>query len=359
MVAAPNMLDPLDVLLRGPDSRALRLGLVAPLSGGMGMIGPTVIEASRLAASEINSRSSERPVELVLVDSGGQPESVASMLGDLIAENAVSAFVGLHTSYTLEAIERSLGSKVPYIVTAGHEAVNRLPGFYCAGETPLQSTAGIAWLMRERNIDTWAVINTDYVYPRVARTVQCAAIQASGGSVVFDITVPQGTVPAHVATLVQGVCTSGARGVLLNMEPRDVVTVLRALRSRRLDNKIVRFAPGTIEENALYAIGGDSSGNLFASMHHFDAHREGAREELAERYRKAFTADAPTLTSWGERSYHAVHILSRLDAEGLLVPASLGTPNGQPYMHESIAGLPAGAGQLAVANGLKFEIVMP
>ena len=79
--------DCVEVMVEGPDTSVLRLGLLVPLSGPLGLVGPSAMCAASLAASEVNAvgGARDRRIELIVADAGGSPESVAQearMLAD-------------------------------------------------------------------------------------------------------------------------------------------------------------------------------------------------------------------------------------------------------------------------------------
>lgn len=353
------MLDPLEAMLHGQNPAVLRVGLIFPLSGVLGVTGPTVIDAVCLAAHEINStRSADgRKVELVLVDSGRSPAQVAAEVQDLAQRKAIEACIGLHTSQTLEHVERALSAPIPYIFAAGHEGTPRRPGFYCSGETPGQSADGLRWLMTERNVSDWAILGTDYVWPRIARESERHQIEANGGRVLMDRLIPLGTVKSNIRTLLDEIQASGAKGLIVNMPGRDLITVLRAAQGRGLHNHLIIFSPGSLDENLLYALDGNRSGNLYASMHSFDSIATDIRPDLTDRYRFMFGDSSPVLTSWGEHAYDGMHLLGQLDDTGALEAANLGTPGGVPRVQGSSVVAREYRAHLAVAAGLSFEII--
>ncbi|MEI2279539.1 ABC transporter substrate-binding protein [Paenarthrobacter ilicis] len=352
------MLDPLEAMLQGQNPAKLRVGLIFPLSGVLGVTGPTVIDAVRLAAHEINSTRSAggRKVELVLVDSGRSPVEVAAEVQDLAQAKVIEACIGLHTSQTLEHVERALSDPLPYIFAAGHEGTPRRAGFYCSGETPDQSADGLRWLMTERKVSDWAIVGTEYVWPRIARDLERRQIEASGGRVVLDRLIPLGAVNSTIRTILQEVDASGAKGLIVNMPGRDLITALRAAGACGMEKRLVIFSPGSLDENLLYALNGNRSGNLYASMHSFHTAGTDRTADLNDRYRFMFGDSSPVLTSWGEHAYDGMHLLAQLDDIGALDAANLDTPGGVPRVQGSVVAREYRA-HLAVAAGLSFEVI--
>src|SRR5207248_671432 len=83
-------LDPWDVLLAGPRSDVLRIGLAVPLSGPLAMTAPSALDLAGLAVDEANGAGGAggRPVELVALDFGRAPDAVAAAAAVLPALGA-------------------------------------------------------------------------------------------------------------------------------------------------------------------------------------------------------------------------------------------------------------------------------
>lgn len=354
-----RLLDGLEAMIEGANPRRFRLGLVLPMSGVIGLAGPSALEVVTLAGRELqNSATSfDRGLEFVLVDSGGPPRRVAERVADLAHSHAVDAFVGLHTSDVLEEIERALAHHpVPYVFTPGHEDAHRLPGFYCSGEPPQVMAAGLARVIAERQVNEWAIVGTDYVWPRAMRDSARAVIEAAGGRVVLDRLLPLATVRRELPRFMDELIRSGARGVIVNMPGRDLSTTLLAIRARGLDKALVRFS-GSLEENALYALGGDRSGNLYSTSHSFESLESPRHQELNDKYRFAFGDESPVLNSWAEHCYDGVHLLAGLERSGLLSTTSLDSRPDNPTPAEAIRLRPQYESHLAVAVGMTFEVL--
>jgi ABC-type branched-subunit amino acid transport system substrate-binding protein len=359
MPLAVRLLDGLEAMIQGRDPRRFRVGLALPMSGVLGLSGPSALDAALLAGTEISGArtSSDRPLDLVLIDSGAAPGAVAASVAALACEHIVDGFVGLHTSDTLEAVEQALAPyRTPYVFTPGHEDARRLPGFLCSGESPVQSMTGLARVIQERGIRDWAIVGTDYVWPRAMRAAARSVIEAADGRVVLDRLLPLGSVRSSINAIIDELTHSPARGIVVNMPGRDLTSVLLALRARGLDRRLVRFS-GSLEENTLYALDGDRSGNLYANQHSFESLPSARRQELNERYRSAFGDESPVLNSWAEHCYDGAHLLDRLDRAGLLDPASLGPQGDRQTPPEALRLRPDYDAHNAVAAGMAFEVL--
>jgi urea transport system substrate-binding protein len=358
MPPGTTLVDHLDARIAGPDPGIFRVGVVLPMSGVLGQVGPSALDATMLAGQEVGAvrATSDRRVQLVLVDSGKAPADVAADVAALAQDGSADAFVGLHTSDTLTAIEHSVGDfGIPYVFTPGHEDQAHPPGFYCSGETPTELTAGLGRVMRDSDVRDWAIVGTDYVWPRAMRAAARMVIEHNDGVVLLDRLVPTGQVRRSMPVLLRELRDSGARGVVINMPGSDLTSTLLAMRAHGLDRRFIRYS-GSLEENALYALGGDRTGTLFSALHSFESLNSAGRQDLNKRYTAAFGDDSPVLNSWAEHCYDAIHLLDRLECAGLLAPQTLTSLAGT-QSNEAAAMRPRYAVHLAVATGMSFTVL--
>jgi urea transport system substrate-binding protein len=343
-------LDPWDVLLAGPRPDALRIGLAVPLSGPLAMTAPSALGLAGLAVDEANGTGGAggRPVELVALDSGRAPGVVAAETVALHAAGAFDVLVGFHTSDVHRAVETALAGRVRYVFTPPHEGGRRSPGVVRLGQSPReQHTAALAWLVAHRRARRWLLLGTDYVWPRAVHRAAAAVLPALGAEVVGEALVPFG--PADQGPLLDLVRRTRADAVLLSLVGRDLVAFNREFARAGLDRRVVRLS-GALEENGLYALGGDGTGELFACMPSFamplSGSADGAADEgqlaLQERLATRSGPAAPVVCAYARGVYDGVRAAVALSAGR--------RPSGRA---------PA-APRLGHADGLRFrEVTLP
>jgi ABC-type branched-subunit amino acid transport system substrate-binding protein len=366
MSPAVELVDAAEVAYFGRDESRLRIGLLLPLTGAMGMAGPSALDGAMLAAHEVNTARGRagRPIQLVVADAGAPDATLLSVVDALACAGTVDALVGFHTSDVLERVERVVGGRVPYIFTPPHEGAERAAGVFCLGEGPLRQVApAVDWLAQTRDIRNWALLGNDYVWPRAMHAAAVRAIRSTGGEVALNRLVPLGDVASRASEVIDAIDASGANGVLLSLVGRDLASFNAALRSSGLDARLVRLS-GSLEENGLLAFGGDDTGGLYATMHSFTTLGTERHRELMERYRSLFGADAPVFDSYAEGCYDGVHLIAALDAAGRLkvddlAESALGLLAAVPSSEwdTSPLGPRRDAVHLAAAQGLEFAVV--
>ncbi|GAA3883030.1 substrate-binding domain-containing protein [Saccharothrix violaceirubra] len=356
--------DRIEVVLAGPDPAALRLGLLLPLSGALGLTGPSGLLAAALAATEVNSAGgvAGREAHLVLVDAGRAPAEVAVDASGLVG--LVDAFVGFHTSDVHRALENALAGRVPYVFTPPHEGGRRKSGVVLLGDSPeRQLASALRWLVERRRRTRWALVGSDYIWPRAVHRDATAIVRALGAQVVARRLVPFPGPGIDAEAIVAGLVRARADAVLVSLVGRDLARFNRVFAASPLAGRVVRLS-GSLEENGLLAAGGDDTGELYAAMRSFAGQGDERRLALAHRHHALFGGEAPVLDAYAEGVYDGVHLAVALAAAGRLTAAD--AQSGAAALLAGIdrhawaaLGPPRAGGFLARADGLDLTVIAP
>lgn len=340
----------------------VRVGLLAPESGPIGLFGPSSISCAKLAEAEINRSGGllGRKLSLVFGDAGGTPDEVSGCVKSMIERHHVQAIVGSHTSPNREALIRTIGGRIPYVYTTQYEGDRYAFGVFMCGETPLQQVRPlIEWLRSNHGSRKWYVIGNDYSFPR--QSIECAKgyISEVEGEIVGEEYVSLRTQDFHA--VIARIEKSGADTVLEYLVGTDSIIFNRQFGS--LASRVTRAAP-VLCENALLAIGAQHAENLFSCVGFSNTLSTPEGLKFRDRYRSAFGATAPVPNRFGVSCYEGLHLLASLArrAESLNVfrlqafaeGASLSTPRGDCRMHANHLGAPV---HIARAKGLDLAII--
>jgi ABC-type branched-subunit amino acid transport system substrate-binding protein len=342
----------------------VRVGLVVPTSGTLGLIGPGAVNCAQLAADEINAAGGllGRPVELVLIDGGRAVPEVAAEVGGLVRAGTVHAVVGVHPSDVRLALVPAIGGAVPYVYTPPYEGGQRTPGVYLAGETPdRQLRPVLRWFADQDRGRRWYLLGNDYVWPRRLHAVARRYLRAVGASVVGEGYVPRGGIDPQ--PLLHAIAASRADAVLLTLIGHDLVEFNRAFAGSNLAERVLRLCPA-LEENGLLGAGGDGTGELYAAMGYFANLATESSLAFSARYASRFGPQAPVPGGHGEGCYDGMRLLAALvtKAGSLAVPlldaAADGTTvdggRGRMCVHQRHVDSPV---YLARADGLDLDVI--
>jgi urea transport system substrate-binding protein len=310
--------DPWDVLVSGPAPDAVRIGLAVPLSGPLALTAPSALDLASLAAEECTDAGgvAGRRVQLVPVDAGRAPDVVAAEAVALRRAGAFDSLVGFHTSDVHRALARAWAGRGTYVFTPPHEGGRTLPGVRRTGHGPhTQHAAALSWLVTHRRATRWVLLGTDYVWPRAVHRAARTTLAGLGAQVVGEALVPFG--PGDPGPLLDLVARSRADAVLLSLVGRDLALFHREFARAGLDRRVVRLS-GALEENGLYALGGDSTGELYATMPSFAAGSASSDERqlaLQERHARRAGVDAPVVCAYARGLYDGVRLAAALLAD--------------------------------------------
>ncbi|WP_138445080.1 substrate-binding domain-containing protein [Sinomonas susongensis] len=315
MTSPVSLVLPSTLVLRGPMPGTLSIGLLAPLSGVMGVAGPSILNCAQLAAEHVAERTG-LATELVAIDAGQSPGEVARAVRQLIDARLIQGLVGAHTSDVRVAVSSVVPHGMPYVFTPPHESGQGKPGTVFTGSAPqLQLRHPLEWIIRHHSVRRWALIGGDYVWPRQVHREARSLLRALGQEIVMDRFVALGSVDA--GRLLDEARSSRAEAILVSLVGRDGITFHRGAAEYGADRQFVRLCTA-LDENCLLAVGGDATGMLYSAMPSFILQQDDEHQSFIELYLKRFGISAPLPASYAEGCHDGVLLLAELWLSGLL-----------------------------------------
>jgi len=291
----------------------LRIGLLAPQSGPIGLFGPSAISCARLAALQINAAGGilGRPVELVIGDGGGSAADIVARTEDMIA-SGVAAVIGSHVSPNRIALVRAIGGRIPYIYTTLYEGGEHAFGVFVCGETPEQQLQPLLhWLARHRGARRWYLVGNDYVFPRTSMALAQLYLAAADSRVVGQELLPLGM--EDFQPCLDRIIASGADAVLVYLVGTDGILFNRQFGARNLHHRLLRAAP-VLCENTLLGIGADGTRNLYSAAGFTNRGTAAAAAAFRASYARTFGRTAPVPNRFGVACHEGLHLLAGLAA---------------------------------------------
>lgn len=169
----------------GQDARPIRIGLAGPFGDE---VGAPMRRAAELAVEQINDGGgiANRPVELVILDDGGDPDSAVAVAARLVQEGIVAVVGHVYSGTTLAAAPVygagtdpvpvvTPSSSAPEIREAGSHVFRLCP-------TDLEHGAALAsWVRRGLGLERGAVLYLNDTYGRGVRQAFARRFVALGG----------------------------------------------------------------------------------------------------------------------------------------------------------------------------------
>jgi urea transport system substrate-binding protein len=162
----------------------IRVGILHSLSGTMAISETTLKDVMLMLIAEQNRKGGllGRQLEPVVVDPASNWPLFAEKARELISVNRVAAVFGCWTSVSrksvlpvFEELNNILFYPVQY---EGEESSKNI--FYTGAAPNQQAIPAVDYLMEEENVQRWALLGTDYVYPRTTNRILDAYLKIRG-----------------------------------------------------------------------------------------------------------------------------------------------------------------------------------
>lgn len=162
----------------------IRVGILHSLSGTMAISETTLRDVMLMLIEEQNKKGGVlgRQLEPVVVDPASNWPLFAEKARELISVNRVSSVFGCWTSVSRKSVLpvfEELNNILFYPVQYEGEESSRNV-FYTGAAPNQQAIPAVDYLMAEEKVQRWALLGTDYVYPRTTNRILEAYLKAKG-----------------------------------------------------------------------------------------------------------------------------------------------------------------------------------
>lgn len=290
-------------------SAPLKIGLIASLSGPLGLYGPSVVDAAKLGVSQINSQGGVLGRQLVLdvADDASDPKTGSVAAEKLITEDKVDWLVSTSNSAVRDAFTPAVQKAgIPFIYGVLYEGGFCLKNGFVVAEVPPQYNPMYPYVMSTTAKKNWYLLGHDYVWPQKTNPQAKQAIQAAGGKVVGQELVPFGT--SDFSSTINKIKQSGADLLLITLVGADFGTFLKQWRSFGLD-KTTTMVTLTMTDDFAAALGSGAAG-VYSVFAYFQNLSTPANQAYIAAYRQMFGPSAPAQTTLSEGAYEAVNVLA-------------------------------------------------
>jgi urea transport system substrate-binding protein len=363
-----------DILVQAPrselfrqsrDRNKLRIANFTSLTGPAGIWGPSAINSTLLAASEINRRGGilGREIEIAFHDAGGGIDDVVRAAADVVASDDADIIMGSHISAVRVALRKVVAGRIPYVYTPVYEGGERTAGVMAIGETPrTQSRPAIEWLANSKRASRWYLIGSDYIWPWLSHRATKRYIADAGGRVVGEEFVRMGE--HDYSAQIARIRAAKPDVVLISLIGTDSIVFNRAFAEQGLASKMLRLA-GAMDETVLLGIGAANTEGLFCASGYFADMASRENDDFRCQYRASFGRCAPPTGSLGQSNYEGLRFLETVAsrAGSLAIKRLLANAvnvdydgaRGRICIRRGSASMPI---YLAEADGLDFRLVV-
>ncbi|MDN4520505.1 substrate-binding protein [Mycolicibacterium austroafricanum] len=306
------------------DDNSVLIAIPVGLTGANSVVAPGVVQASELAADQINADGGilgGRQVKLKIYDDQSGANGALKAFTAAVREDNVVGIVGMETTAARNAGQPiAAETNTPYVYTSGYEGKACAQNLFINGSTPEQSVNPlIAYIDENMGAKTWAIVASDYAYGRDTAAFFEQAVKDSGGEVVSTQFNPVDS----------GDWTSALQNIR-SAEPDVVVSILAAgtpsvtlSKQWKQSGLAIPHVNLGMDEDTAKTIGADAAGVLYPSMY-FTGNDSPENKEFMQALQDKFGDDAHIPNQMTVPQYVGVHLLAEaIDAAGSTDPAAV------------------------------------
>ncbi|MFV0384916.1 urea ABC transporter substrate-binding protein [Paracoccus sp. (in: a-proteobacteria)] len=166
------------------EGEPIRIGVLHSLSGTMAISETTLKDTVLMMVEQQNAKGGllGRPIEAVVVDPASDWPLFAEKARELLTVSEVDAIFGCWTSVSrksvLPVIEELNGLLFYPVQYEGEESSKNV--IYTGAAPNQQAIPAVDYMMEELGVEKWALLGTDYVYPRTTNNILTAYLKDKG-----------------------------------------------------------------------------------------------------------------------------------------------------------------------------------
>lgn len=176
---------------REPASGVVKIAVIVPTGGPYALLGTSFIKAVQMARDDL--RNTKYRYELVIRDSGPDPQKAGSIIRQVIAEDRVDAILGGVSLIGQVTQPLAFAARIPHLCVCTVTAIG--DGVYNFTNIPSPAAEGTMWAReaRRRGIRTVAILSQDY--PSINNHVAAMKAEAArvGIAVAYENRFPETT----------------------------------------------------------------------------------------------------------------------------------------------------------------------
>lgn len=166
------------------DGEPIKIGVLHSLSGTMAISETTLKDTVLMMVEQQNAKGGVlgRPLEAVVVDPASDWPLFAEKARELLTVSEVDAIFGCWTSVSrksvLPVIEELNGLLFYPVQYEGEESSKNV--IYTGAAPNQQAIPAVDYMAEELGVEKWALLGTDYVYPRTTNNILESYLKANG-----------------------------------------------------------------------------------------------------------------------------------------------------------------------------------
>lgn len=281
----------------------IKIGVLHSLSGTMAISETTLKDTVQMLVDEQNKKGGVlgKKIEAVVVDPASNWPLFAEKARELISKDKVSAIFGCWTSVSrksvLPVVEELNGILFYPVQYEGEESSKNV--FYTGAAPNQQAIPAVDYLLKQ-GVKRWALVGTDYVYPRTANKILEAYLKSKGfkdEDIMISYT-PFGH--SDWQSIVSDIKKFGAAGkktaVVSTINGDANVPFYKELSNQGISAKDIPVVAFSVGEEELSGIDTKPLVGHLAAWNYFESVDSDANDEFIEEWHK-YTGDEKRVTN--------------------------------------------------------------
>lgn len=293
-------------------SEPIKIGVLYSRSGVTSAVEVTQLQATMLAADEINRAGgvSGREIELVCLDPQCQPHRYASLAEQLILEHRTRIIVGCYMSSTRKAVIPIVERHNALLFYATpYEGFEYSRNVICTGAAPNQNTLPLAGFMLTHFGSRVSMIGSDYVCPYESNRVMSDLILERGGAKADETYLPLDAPWESYLDAAKRIKQLAPDFIFSTVVGEGIPHLYRAFAHVGLDPYRTPIASHMTSEAEIAVMGNDLAEGHITSAAYFQTVDTPANLDAVARYQARFGEDQSTNMCW-EAAYFQMHLLA-------------------------------------------------
>ena len=281
----------------------IKIGVLHSLSGTMAISETTLKDTVQMLVDEQNKKGGVlgKKIEAVVVDPASNWPLFAEKARELISKDKVSAIFGCWTSVSrksvLPVVEELNGILFYPVQYEGEESSKNV--FYTGAAPNQQAIPAVDYLLKQ-GVKRWALVGTDYVYPRTANKILEAYLKSKGfkdEDIMISYTPFGHSDWQSIVSDIKKFGTAGKKTAVVSTINGDAnVPFYKELSNQGISAKDIPVVAFSVGEEELSGIDTKPLVGNLAAWNYFESVDSDANDEFIEEWHK-YTGDEKRVTN--------------------------------------------------------------
>ncbi len=281
----------------------IKIGVLHSLSGTMAISETTLKDTVQMLVDEQNKKGGVlgKKIEAVVVDPASNWPLFAEKARELISKDKVSAIFGCWTSVSrksvLPVVEELNGILFYPVQYEGEESSKNV--FYTGAAPNQQAIPAVDYLLKQ-GVKRWALVGTDYVYPRTANKILEAYLKSKGfkdEDIMISYTPFGHSDWQSIVSDIKKFGTAGKKTAVVSTINGDAnVPFYKELSNQGISAKDIPVVAFSVGEEELSGIDTKPLVGHLAAWNYFESVDSDANDEFIEEWHK-YTGDEKRVTN--------------------------------------------------------------